>query len=155
MADTSVLFVCVSNAGKSVMAAGLMRQLAGPNVHVSSAGTHAKTAVNDLSVQALAEVGVDISDHQPTQLTAQMLDEADLVVIVGTQAHLQDHPGTTIQRWDTHEPSLRGIDGIDRMRIIRDDITSRVQVLAADLSTAIATPTDQSSRSNARGIERS
>ncbi|MEE6168575.1 MULTISPECIES: arsenate-mycothiol transferase ArsC [unclassified Mycolicibacterium] len=156
MTDTSVLFVCVSNAGKSVMAAGLLRQLAGPNVHVSSAGTHAKTAVNELSVQALAEVGVEISGHQPTQLAAQMLDDADLVVIVGGQAHLdEDHPGTTIQRWDTDEPSLRGIDGIDRMRIIRDDITARVQALAADLSTAIAPPTDQSSRSNARGIERS
>ncbi|MBY0290193.1 MAG: low molecular weight phosphatase family protein [Mycobacteriaceae bacterium] len=155
MADTSVLFVCVSNAGKSVMAAGLMRQLAGPNIHVSSAGTHAKTTVNDLSVQVLAEVGVDISGHQPTQLTEQMLAEADLVVIVGGQAHLQDPPGVTIQRWDTDEPSLRGIDGIERMRIIRDDITSRVQVLAADLSTAIAPPTDQSFRSNARGIERS
>ena len=145
MADRSVLFVCVSNAGKSMMAAGLMRQIAGPHIRVTSAGTHAKTAVNELSVQALAEVGVDISGHQPTQLTAQMLDDADLVVIVGGQAHLQDPPGVTIQRWDTDEPSLRGIDGIDRMRIIRDDITARVQALAADLSTAIAPPTDQSS----------
>lgn len=150
MADTSVLFVCVSNAGKSEMAAGLMRQLAGPNIHVSSAGTHAKGAVNQQSVQAMAEVGVDISGHQPTQLTEQMLDETDLVVIVGTQAHLEDHPGTPIQRWDTDEPSLRGIDGIDRMRIIRDDITTRVQALATNLSTEIAPPTGQSSRTNRR-----
>ena len=155
MADTSVLFVCVSNAGKSVMAAGLMRQIAGPTIHVSSAGTRAKTAVNDLSVQALAEDGVDISDHQPAQLTAQMLDDADLVVIVGSQAHLDEYcPGVTIQRWDTDEPSLRGIDGIDRIRIIRDYITTRVQALAANLSTAITPPTGQPSRSNAR-IERS
>ena len=122
MADTSVLFVCVSNAGKSVMAAGLMRQLAAPNIHISSAGTHAKTAVNELSAQALAEVGVDISDHQPTQLTGQMIDEADLVVIVGDQAHLENHPGNRIQRWGTDEPSLRG------------DIDTRVQALAADLA---------------------
>ncbi len=142
MTDRSVLFVCVSNAGKSVMAAGLMRQIAGPQIRVASAGTQAKTAVNELSVQALAELGVDLSDHQPTQLTAQMLDEADLVVIVGSQAHLdEDHPGTTIQRWDTDEPSLRGINGIDRMRLIRDDITTRVQALAANLSTASAPPT--------------
>lgn len=137
------------------MAAGLIRQIAGPTIHVSSAGTRAKTAVNDLSVQALAEVGVDISDHQPAQLTAQMLDDADLVVIVGSQAHLDEYcPGVTIQRWDTDEPSLRGIDGIDRIRIIRDDITTRVQALAANLSTAITPPTGQPSRSNAR-IERS
>ena len=129
------------------MAAGLMRQIAGPTIHVSSAGTRAKTAVNDLSVQALAEVGVDISDHQPAQLTAQMLDDADLVVIVGSQAHLDEYcPGVTIQRWDTDEPSLRGIDGIDRMRIIRDDITTRVQALAANLSAAITPPTGQPSR---------
>lgn len=137
MADTSVLFVCVSNAGKSVMAAGLMRQVTSPNIHVSSAGTHAKTAVNALSAEVLAEVGVDISNHQPTQLTDQMIDDADLVVIVGSQAHLNDeekHPRTTIQRWDTDEPSLRGIDGIDRMRIIRDDINTRVQALAAELT---------------------
>lgn len=134
MAETSVLFVCVSNAGKSVMAAGLMRQAAAPNIHVTSAGTHAKTAVNDLSAQVLAEVDVNISDHQPTQLTEQMLDDADLVVIVGSQAHLADHPGTVIRRWDTDEPSLRGIDGIDRMRIIRDDINTRVKALAAELA---------------------
>ncbi|WP_396908198.1 low molecular weight phosphatase family protein [Mycolicibacterium sp.] len=151
MADRSVLFVCVSNAGKSVMAAGLMRQVAGPHIRVTSAGTHAKTAVNDLSAQVLAEVGVDISDHQPTQLSGQMIDDADLVVIVGTQAHLDEvHPGTAIQRWDTDEPSLRGVDGIERMRIIRDDITMRVQALASNLSTAIATPTGQSSRTNRR-----
>lgn len=130
----TVLFICVSNAGKSVMAAGLMHHIAGPTIHVTSAGTHAKTAVNDLSAQALAEIGVDISDHQPTQLTEQMLDDADLVVIVGTQAELEDHPGTTIARWDTDEPSLRGIDGIERMRIIRDDIATRVRKLADDLT---------------------
>ena len=150
MADRSVLFVCVSNAGKSVMAAGLLRQIAGAHIRVTSAGTRAKGALNQQSVQALAEVGVDISDHQPTQLTEQMLDEADLVVIVGTQAQLEDHPGTTIQRWDTDEPSLRGIDGIDRMRIIRDDITTRVQALAANLSTAAAPPAGQSTQSDRR-----
>ncbi|MEN3225255.1 low molecular weight phosphatase family protein [Mycolicibacterium porcinum] len=144
----TVLFVCVSNAGKSVMAAGLMHHIAGPTIHVTSAGTHAKTAVNDLSAQALAEVGVDISDHRPVQLTDQMLDDADLVVIVGTQAELGNRPGTNVARWDTDEPSLRGIDGIERMRIIRDDITTRVQALVAHLSTPIATPTGPSSRSN-------
>jgi arsenate-mycothiol transferase len=136
MAEASVLFVCVSNAGKSVMAAGLMRQAASPNIHITSAGTRAKTAVNALSAEVLAEVGVDIRSHQPTQLTDQMIDDADLVVIVGSQAHLNEaqHPDTRIQRWDTDEPSLRGIDGIQRMRIIRDDINTRVKALAASLS---------------------
>ncbi|MBZ4504456.1 low molecular weight phosphatase family protein [Mycobacterium avium subsp. hominissuis] len=134
MADPSVLFVCVSNAGKSVMAAGLMRHTAAPNIHISSAGTHAKTAVNDLSVQALTEIGVDISGHQPVQLTDQMIAAADLIVIVGAQADVEDHAGTPILRWDTDEPSLRGVDGIERMRIIRDDINTRVKDLANELS---------------------
>ena len=134
MAETSVLFVCVSNAGKSVMAAGLMRHLSAPNIHIASAGTHAKTAVNTLSAQVLAEVGVDISGHQPTQLTDQMLDDADLVVIVGSQAHLDNHPGTRIQRWDTDEPSLRGIGGGRRVRIGGDGVGTRVQALADELS---------------------
>lgn len=128
-----MLFVCVSNAGKSVMAAGLMRQIAGPNIRVTSAGTHAKTAVNGLSARVLAEVGVDISDHRPTRLTPQMLDDADLVVLVGKQADLDQFPGVAFERWDTDEPSERGIDGIERMRLIRDDIADRARLLASSL----------------------
>ncbi|MCV7192776.1 low molecular weight phosphatase family protein [Mycolicibacterium brumae] len=79
MADTTVLFVCVSNAGKSVMAAGLMRHAASPNIRITSAGTHAKTAVNQLSAQALAEIGVDISGHQPVQL---ILNKAMSLVVI-------------------------------------------------------------------------
>ena len=86
-----MLFVCVSNAGKSSHGRRT-RATSAPNIHIASAGTHAKTAVNTLSAQVLAEVGVDISGHQPTQLTDQMLDDADLVVIVGSQAHLDNHP---------------------------------------------------------------
>ena len=134
MAARSVLFVCVSNAGKSVMAAGLMRQLADPKIVVTSAGTHAKGEANQQSVETLAEIGVDISDHEPTQLTDQMVGAADLVVIVGTQARLDEYPDTHIVSWETDEPSLRGIDGIERMRIIRDEIAGRVEALAAELN---------------------
>ncbi len=154
MADTSVLFVCVSNAGKSVMAAGLMRQIAGPTIHVSSAGTRAKTAVNDLSVQAWQKsASTSATISRPTHRADARRRRPGRHR--RSQAHLDEYcPGVTIQRWDTDEPSLRGIDGIDRMRIIRDDITTRVQALAANLSTAITPPTGQPSRSNAR-IERS
>jgi len=130
----TVLFVCVSNAGKSVMAQHLMRHTTGDSVTALSAGTNPKTAVSDLSAQALAELGVDISGHQPTQLTAELIHAADLVVIVGTQAHLDPLSACTpVHIWDTDEPSLRGIDGIERMRLIRDDISSRVHGLAAEL----------------------
>lgn len=73
-----VLFVCVSNAGKSVMAQGLMRHAAPSTITASSAGTAAKTSVNALSAQVLTEVGVDVSAHRPTQLTEDLIRVADL-----------------------------------------------------------------------------
>jgi arsenate-mycothiol transferase len=131
----NVLFVCVSNAGKSVMAQALMRHTAGNQIHAISAGTHAKTAVNPLSAQVLAELGVDISGHRPLQLTDTLIHCADLIVIVGTQAQL-DEPtdGTPIEVWDTDEPSLRGVDGVERMRLIRDEIAARVNDLASRIN---------------------
>ncbi|OBK38790.1 protein tyrosine phosphatase [Mycobacterium sp. 1245111.1] len=126
----TVLFVCVSNAGKSVMAQGIMRHAAQGRIHALSAGTHAATAVNTISAQ---EVGIDISDHRPTQLDDAVIDAADLIVVVGTQAQL---PATSTPNeiWDTDEPSRRGIGGIERMRLIRDDIATRVHDLAARLT---------------------
>lgn len=118
------------------MAQGLMRDTAGDRILALSAGTHAKNAVNALSAQVLAEVGVDISGHRPVQLTDALAQAADLIVIVGTQAHLDEPPdGTPIEVWDTDEPSLRGIDGIERMRLIREDIAARVNDLADRLIT--------------------
>lgn len=76
-------------------------------------------------------MGLAISNHQLVQLTEKMIDDADLVVIIGSQAHFANHPGTRIQRWDTDQPSTRGIDGIERMRIIRDDINTLVRPIAA------------------------
>lgn len=125
-----VLFVCVKNAGKSQMAAGLMEQLAGDTVDVSSAGTRPGTALNALSVQSLTEVGVDLAGEHPKALTDEMVRAADVVVILGSQAHVDPVPGTRFERWITDEPSERGIDGIERMRLVRDDITMRVRTLA-------------------------
>lgn len=131
----TVLFVCVSNAGKSVMAQALTRHLAGPRINALSAGTHAKTAVNPLSAQSLAELGIDVSAHRPTQLDDTLIDAADLIVVLGTQAHLElNEHSPPVEVWDTDEPSARGIDGIDRMRLIRDDIAGRVQALTERLS---------------------
>jgi arsenate-mycothiol transferase len=131
----SVLFVCVKNAGKSQMAAGLMRQIAGDTVDAYSAGTKPGTAVNALSADALAEVGVDITEEKPKPIDAQLLRAVDLVVTLGREAHVDAVSGTRIENWDTDEPSERGIDGIERMRIVRDDIASRVAELASRLQT--------------------
>ncbi len=122
----SVLFVCVKNGGKSQMAAGLMTKVAGETVQVHSAGTKPGTAVNDLSAQALAEVGVDITGNTPRPVDPHLVRDVDLVVTLGREACVDRVGGTRFENWDTDEPSERGIDGIKRMRLVRDDIADRV-----------------------------
>ena len=129
----SVLFVCVKNGGKSQMAAGLMRAAAGDAVDVSSAGTAPGDKINALSAQSLLELGIDITDQRTRQLTDDMVAAADRVVVLGRDAHVESVGGTPVQVWDTDEPSERGIDGMERMRLVRDDIARRVDLLAAEL----------------------
>ena len=125
----SVLFVCVKNGGKSQMAAGLMRRFAGDTVDVYSAGTEPGTAVNALSAQALLEVGVDITGERPKAVDYELASDVDVVVTLGREARLETLPGTRVENWDTVEPSERGIGGLDRMRLVRDDIAERVRQL--------------------------
>ena len=126
----NVLFVCVSNRGKSVMAERLSVTVT-DRIAASSAGTNAKIGgqVNDLSAQVLAEVGADAVGHQPRQLTDDLMRAADLVVVVGT-AEVAPPEGVDVEVWNTVEPSDRGVDGLKRMRLIRDDITVRIRDLA-------------------------
>lgn len=128
-----VLFVCVRNAGKSQMAAGLLRHIAEDTVTVDSAGTDPGTSINTLSAQSLLELGVDITNETPKAITAELITTADLVVILAREAHLDPVNGTPVVTWDLDEPSDRGIDGIERMRLIRDDIAHRVDTLRAQL----------------------
>ncbi|HEY5786935.1 MAG TPA: low molecular weight phosphatase family protein [Microlunatus sp.] len=129
-----VLFVCVKNGGKSQMAAGLMRLRAGDQVDVHSAGTLPGTKINELSAAALAEAGVDITGEQPKPVTEDAVRAADLVVTLGQEAHVEPVAGTRFENWDTDEPSQHGIEGMDRMRQVRDDIDRRVQDLLTRLS---------------------
>lgn len=131
----SVLFVCVSNRGKSVMAEHLTRHET-DRVSASSAGTQAKVgaAANSESAEVLAEIGADVSAHTPRQLTDAMMTAADLVVVLGTSARVTAPDGVTVEVWETDEPSRRGIDGLERMRLIRDDIRSRVSDLVVRLA---------------------
>ncbi|MGM5068945.1 low molecular weight phosphatase family protein [Rhodococcus qingshengii] len=135
MSKPSVLFVCVKNGGKSQMAAGLMRKAAGDRVDVYSAGTKPGSAVNALSAETLLEVGVDISGETPTLIDPQLVRGVDLVVTLGSEAKVEPVAGTDFENWDTDEPSERGIDGIERMRLVRDDIAARVDALAGRLTT--------------------
>jgi arsenate-mycothiol transferase len=129
----SALFVCVKNAGKSQMAAGLMRKIAGDTIVVYSAGTRPGDTLNDLSARVLAEDGVDISGEKPKLVDPQLVRDVDIVVTLGREAHVEPVTDTPFENWDTDEPSERGIDGVERMRLIRDDIAARV----ADLYTRL------------------
>ncbi|MEC4614382.1 arsenate-mycothiol transferase ArsC [Tsukamurella tyrosinosolvens] len=134
-ATPSVLFVCVKNGGKSQMAAGLMRKTVGDAVEVHSAGTKPGSVVNGLSAESLAEVGVDITGETPKPIDPALLARVDLVVTLGQEAVVDTPDGVALVNWDTDEPSERGIDGIERMRLVRDDIAARVTALAAELTT--------------------
>jgi arsenate-mycothiol transferase len=129
----SVLFVCSSNSGKSPMAAGLMEQVAAGTVQARSCGTAPAEAVNPESAAALAELGIDIAATVPTAVTDEAQQAADVVVILGSNAQLEELPGTRYERWEIEEPSLRGIHGAERMRLVRDAIKARVEVLYQDL----------------------
>lgn len=115
------------------MAAGLMRLAAGDTVDVYSAGTSPGDAVNTLSAEVLGEVGVDITDQKPKPLDPELLRRVDVVVTLGREARIDPVPGTRFETWDTDESSERGIEGIDRMRLVRDDIASRVVELVSRL----------------------
>ncbi len=129
-----MLFVCVKNGGKSQMAAGLMRKIAGDRVAVYSAGTAPGSAINALSAQSLLEVGVDITGERPKPIDPALLREVNLVVTLGREARVEVPAGTLLENWDTDEPSKRGIEGIERMRLIRDDIAARVDKLNEQLT---------------------
>lgn len=132
-----MLFVCVKNGGKSQMAAGLMRKIAGSTVDVYSAGTNPGASVNALSAESLLEVGVDITGEHPKPIDPKLVEGVDVVVTLGNQAHVEQVPGTRFETWETDEPSTRDIEGIERMRLIRDDIAARVRLLTEQLRSKV------------------
>ncbi|WP_295646009.1 low molecular weight phosphatase family protein [uncultured Corynebacterium sp.] len=135
MSTPSVLFVCKSNGGKSQMAEALARHRATADVEIHSAGTKPGSALNSESVAALAEVGADMSKGLPKGVDPELLARVDRVIILGKDAQLELPEGArgTLERWVTDEPSSRGIEGMERMRLVRDDIDARVQSLLQEL----------------------
>ena len=130
----AVLFVCSKNGGKSQLAAGLMNQLAGGAVTVYSAGTKPGKSLNPQAVESLTELGIDITGEHPKPVTDDVLDAVDTVIVLGNEAKLVPHEGTRFEVWETDEPSERGIEGMERMRLVREDIKARVQKLHAELT---------------------
>ncbi|XBH21104.1 low molecular weight phosphatase family protein [Jonesiaceae bacterium BS-20] len=125
----SVLFVCSRNGGKSQVAAGYMALEAGAAIEVSSAGTNPADSINTLAAEVLQEQGVDISQQVPRLLTEADMRSASLVVVLGTEARVPQIDGVTIERWETDEPSLRGIEGRERMELVCADIHRHVNAL--------------------------
>ncbi|QNE15457.1 low molecular weight phosphatase family protein [Pseudarthrobacter sp. NBSH8] len=129
-----ILFVCSKNGGKSQLAAGLMRDLAGNDVTVHSAGTKPGSCLNNEAVDSLNELGIDITGEHPKPVTDEVLEAVDVVIVLGTEAKLEPRKGTRFETWETDEPSTRGIEGMERMRLVRDDISTRVRKLYAELT---------------------
>jgi len=132
----SVLFVCAKNAGKSQMAAALMRQLVGDAVAVHSAGTAPGHSLNALSAASVAEVGASMQGEHPKPIDPDLLRAVDRVVVIGHEAAVEPVPGMsgTIETWTIDEPSARGIEGEERMRLVRDELAGKVRGLAAELA---------------------
>jgi len=126
----TVLFVCVHNAGRSQMAAGFMRQLAGDRVEVLSAGSAPKNSINPVAVEAMAEVGIDIAHQQPKVLTTDAVLESDAVVTMGCGDACPFYPGKRYEDWVLDDPAGQDIEFV---RKIRDEIKLRVEQLLSEL----------------------
>jgi arsenate reductase len=124
----SVLFVCIHNAGRSQMAAGWLTALAGDAIEVRSAGTAPADQVNQVAVQAMAEVGVDITAATPKVLTGEAVQASDVVITMGCGDTCPYFPGTRYLDWPLDDPAGQGIDAV---RPIRDAIKANAGTSAA------------------------
>ena len=127
----SVLFVCVHNAGRSQMAAGYLRHLAGARVDVLSAGSQPADEINPVAVEAMAEEGIDIAGNTPKILTVDAVRESDVVITMGCGDVCPYYPGQRHEDWELDDPAGQGIDAV---RPIRDEIHQRVKELVASLT---------------------
>ncbi|MGV1034330.1 MAG: arsenate reductase ArsC [Microbacteriaceae bacterium] len=124
--QSTVLFVCVHNAGRSQMAAGFLQDLAGDHVRVLSAGTQPKDQVNPIAVAAMAEVGIDISANTPELLSDAAVFESDYVITMGCGDSCPFYPGKTYLDWVLDDPAGKDLESV---RTIRDAIRARVEQL--------------------------
>ncbi|WP_380282237.1 arsenate reductase ArsC [Kitasatospora purpeofusca] len=128
--ETSVLFVCIHNAGRSQMAAGFLAHLAGDRVEVRSAGSVPGDRVNPAAVAAMAEVGIDISDQRPKILTAEAVQASDYVITMGCGDACPYFPGKKYLDWELEDPAGQGVEAV---RPIRDAIKALIENLIAEI----------------------
>ncbi|MEY3029447.1 MAG: hypothetical protein RL198_844 [Actinomycetota bacterium] len=128
---TTVLFVCVHNAGRSQMAAGFLRHLGGAGVEVLSAGTAPKSEINPIAIAAMNELGIDISNQQPKVLTDAAVIASDYVITMGCGDACPFFPGKTYLDWVLPDPAGKPLDEV---REIRDRIRTKVESLLAEIA---------------------
>lgn len=133
MTKPSVLFVCVHNAGRSQMAAALLAHHAGDRVEVRSAGSAPADSINPAVVDAMAEMGIDITAETPKLLTTSAVEASDVVITMGCGDACPIFPGKRYLDWVLDDPAGQGIDAV---RPIRDEIDRRIQVLITELIVA-------------------
>jgi arsenate reductase len=126
----TVLFVCVHNAGRSQMAAGWLKHLASDRVVILSAGSEPADLINPVAVQAMLEVGIDISTETPKILTTDSVARSDVVITMGCGDTCPYYPGKRYEDWELTDPAGQPIEVV---RQVRDDIKGRIETLKSEL----------------------
>lgn len=127
----TVLFVCVHNAGRSQMAAGFMQSLGAGKVEVLSAGSAPKDSINPVAAEAMAEVGIDIANNTPKILTDEAVIASDVVITMGCGDTCKFFPGKRYEDWQLDDPAGQGIESV---RVIRDQIKEKVNKLLSEIT---------------------
>lgn len=125
-----VLFICVHNAGRSQMAAGLVKLRSGGRIHVRSAGSAPADEINPAVIEAMAELGVDMSQEFPKPLTDEVVKAADVVITMGCGDACPIYPGKKYEDWELDDPAGQDVASV---RVIRDEIDARVRRLIGEL----------------------
>jgi arsenate reductase (thioredoxin) len=129
----SVLFVCIHNAGRSQMAAAFLTTLSKGAIEVRSAGSQPADKVNPAAVEAMAELGIDMSAEIPKVLTTEAVKESDVVITMGCGDECPYFPGKRYEDWVLEDPAGQGVDAV---RPIRDEIKTRIEDLIESLAPA-------------------
>jgi protein-tyrosine-phosphatase len=132
-AGPSVLFVCVHNAGRSQMAAGLLAHLAGDKVTVRSAGSAPADEINPAAVQVMAEMGIDMTEEFPKPLTDEFVQAAEVIITMGCGDACPIYPGKRYEDWEVEDPAGKSVEEVRR---IRDDLAGRVRSLIRSMAAA-------------------
>ena len=129
-AKSTILFVCVHNAGRSQMAAGFMTSLGGDRVEVLSAGSAPKDQINPVAIEVMQEVGIDIANNTPKILTVEAVQNSDVVITMGCGDACPIFPGKRYEDWELEDPAGKNIEVV---RKIRDEIKLRVENLLKEI----------------------